>query len=189
MIAFWSVLILLTRLLQSRGVLARAITVEHYHDLGKWLFAFVFFWGYVQFSQYMLMWYGNIPEETHWWAQHGASTKHETAHEGWGFWMVLLLFGHLLIPFPGLMSRWSKRILPLLTFWAIWMVVFQFVDFFWIVMPNVEGSIGQSLLLSALCWIGVGGFWLAGWAWLAGARPLIPLKDPRLGEALAFENY
>lgn len=189
MISFWATMVLLFRYIQSGGILKSAVTVEHYHDMGKWLFAFTFFWGYVSYSQYMLMWYGNISEEIHWWALHGASTNPQTQHEGWGTWMVILLIFHLLIPFPCLFSRWSKRILPMLTFWSVWMIVFQFVDDFWIIMPNVQGNIGKSLILSALCWLGVGGFWLAGWAWLAGARPLAPLKDPRLSESLAFENY
>ena len=65
-VGFLAVLILALMAFQNQGLLTRSITVEHYHDLGKLLFGFVFFWGYIAFSQYMLIWYGNIPEETGW---------------------------------------------------------------------------------------------------------------------------
>src|SRR5262249_11730959 len=71
----YAVLILTAYLLQKAGYLRNPISIEHYHDLGKYLFAFTFFYGYVTFSQYMLMWYANIPEETEYMARHGASTS------------------------------------------------------------------------------------------------------------------
>jgi hypothetical protein len=74
MLSFMSVLAMICLLLQSSGRLKHAITTEHYHDFGKLMFAFVFFWGYIAFSQFMLMWYGNIPEEIHWFARREAGT-------------------------------------------------------------------------------------------------------------------
>ena len=77
-----------------------SITTEHYHDLGKLLFGFVVFWGYIAFSQYMLIWYANIPEETVWYLARQTN--------GWTSVSLGLLFGHLLIPFFGLLPRASS---------------------------------------------------------------------------------
>ncbi len=193
MVSFFATLILLLHFLQKRGVLTGTITVEHYHDLGKWMFGFVFFWGYIAFSQYMLIWYGNIPEETAWLDRRGVATGTFTqAAPGWGWLAVILLFGHFLIPFPGLMSRHVKRCLTSLCFWCVWMLVFHFVDLFWLVTPeslDPHLNLGLQALVSFCCVVGVGGVWLAGFAWLAADRSLLPVRDPRLHESLAFENY
>ena len=74
MLGFFAFTILVVVYLQSKGFLTRGITVEHIHDLGKFLFAFTFFFGYIAFDQYMLMWYANIPEETEWYLRRGVST-------------------------------------------------------------------------------------------------------------------
>ncbi len=107
-VSFFGVIILIAFLLQRGGFLARSIDTEHYHDLGKFLFGFVFFWGYIAFSQYMLLWYANIPEETEWFARHGATTVKNVitgdapfhyAVSGWSAVVLAILFGQLLIPF------------------------------------------------------------------------------------------
>ena len=173
-------IILAAVLLQGAGRLRESITVAHYHDLGKLLFAFVFFWGYIAFSQYMLIWYGNIPEETRWYLvrQEGA----------WRWVSVLLLFGHLLIPFLGLLPREAKRRKPLLAFWAVWLLVFHWLDIYWLVMPSLGGPELPLGLIDAGCLLGLGGLYVAGLWWVAGEKPLVPLADPRRHEALAFEQ-
>lgn len=192
----WSILIF--RFLQWRGVITRSVTIEHYHDMGKFMFAFVFFWSYIAFSQWMLIWYANMPEETSWFAKRGATTDDVWAPGVWGNVALVLLFGHCLIPFAGLMSRWSKRLLGLLTFWAAWMAVMHFVDMFWIVMPEattdlddtaVNPGFGEGLLLALLCWIGVGCIWLSSLVWFARQGSLVPVQDPRLPEAISYEVY
>ncbi|MDH3584024.1 MAG: quinol:cytochrome C oxidoreductase, partial [Phycisphaerae bacterium] len=135
MIAFFASSILILRFCQARGILTRSVTLEHYHDLGKFLFTFVFFWGYIAYSQYMLIWYGNLPEETAWFDRRGATTHPDQSIGWWKAVSVVLVVGHLLIPFPGLVSRWAKRLLGLLTFWCIWMLVFHFVDLYWVIVP------------------------------------------------------
>jgi hypothetical protein len=175
-----AVIILAAVLLQAAGRLRESITVAHYHDLGKLLFAFVFFWGYIAFSQYMLIWYGNIPEETRWYLvrQQG----------GWQWVSLLLLFGNLLIPFLGLLSREAKRRKPILAFWAVWLLAFHWLDIYYLVMPSL-GEPGPPLgPIDACCLVGLGGLYLAGLLWVAGDKPLVPLADPRRREALAFEQ-
>src|SRR5262249_4784426 len=75
-LAVFSAMVLTVRFLQSRGLLVKSVTIEHYHDMGKFMFGFIFFWGYIAFSQFMLQWYGNLTDETEWYLRHGASTHH-----------------------------------------------------------------------------------------------------------------
>jgi hypothetical protein len=193
-LGFFCALILILRFCQSKGLMASAVSVEHYHDLGKWAFGFVVFWAYVSFSQFMLIWYAATPEETIWYAERGASTSPH--HVGPMFWTgvsLILLFGHFLIPFPGMISRSVKRHAKALSFWAIWLLLFHLIDLFWIIVPNssaLRGVAGGMIVPVVATWVGVGGFWVAGLCLLAGRNgSLIACKDPRLGEALAFENY
>ena len=84
------------------GWLRHTITVEHLHDLGKLLFSFVIFWAYIAFSQYFLIWYANLPEETHWYIMRRTGNWNTLS---WG-----LFFGHFLVPFVILLSRQVRLI-------------------------------------------------------------------------------
>jgi len=172
--------ILLAMGLQRAGRLRSAITVEHYHDLGKLLFAALVFWGYMAFSQYLLIWYANLPEETAWYRPRLAGP--------WGWVAMAVLLGHLLVPFFGLLSRHVKRSRRALAFWAAWLLAFHWLDLAWIVMPSAHGR-GFPVGLVDLCvLVGLGSFYLAG-AWrIAQGLSLVPAKDPRLPEAMGFEN-
>ncbi|HYO07923.1 MAG TPA: hypothetical protein VER17_03050 [Tepidisphaeraceae bacterium] len=186
MLAGFAGMILVLGMLQRLGYLTRSVSTEHYHDLGKWLFAFVFFWGYIAFSQYMLLWYANIPEETGWLARRGASSAR--AHIGpWTYVSLALLLGKLLIPFAGLLSRHVKRRRALLMFWAAWVLVFHYVDLFWVIMPELDGRVHFGLV-EVLCFLGVGGVFMASYLRLLAKNPLRPLNDPRTTESLAFQN-
>ncbi|MFH1845131.1 MAG: quinol:cytochrome C oxidoreductase [bacterium] len=179
-VGFYAVLTLITFWLQGRGRLAKVIHIEHLHDYGKLLFAFVFFWAYLAFSQYMLIWYANIPEETGWIIRRQS--------EGWGWLALVLLFGHFLLPFAGLISRYAKRNRKLLLFWAAWIFVMHWADIYWLAMPEFS-PIGVPMhLMDLLCFVGLGGIYVAGLAWLAGGRSLVPTRDPRLADSIAFEN-
>ncbi len=180
-LGFLSFLAVLAILLQKTGRLKSAITVEHYHDIGKLMFAFVFFWGYIAFSQYMLIWYANLPEETGW------IYRRQT-----GVWMwigIFLILCHFIIPFMGLISRVAKRRKKILFFWAVWILIMHWFDLYWLIMPEFEGDFAFfHILLDAGCFIGVGGIFVACFAYLAKAHALIPVKDPRLQVSLTFEN-
>jgi hypothetical protein len=172
-------LILALMWLQRRGRLATTITTEHYHDLGKMMFAFVIFWAYIGFSQFMLIWYANLPEETAWFKQRFFG--------GWGAVSWTLVFGHFVIPFFGLLSRHIKRSKTLLAFWCFWMLAMIYIDMYWLVLPaiNVEPDVRAMDLLALL---GLLSALVAGAAREAGKKNLIPTKDPRLEQSLAFEN-
>jgi hypothetical protein len=179
-VGFFAAMILVLLALQASGRLRTAVTVEHYHELGKFLFAFIIFWGYIAFSQYMLIWYANIPEETSWYLPRQQGS--------WTVVSLLLLFGHLLIPFVGLISREVKRRKALLGFWAVWILIFHWLDVYYLIMPQVKSSGMLVGPIDVCCFAGMGCIYLAGAMSFAGQRALIPLKDPRLGESLAFEN-
>lgn len=179
-LGFIAVLILICVALRSAGYLTSAINEEHYHDLGKWLFCMTAFWGYIAFSQYMLIWYGNLPEEIFWFKKRLAGN--------WKAVAAVLIFGHFLIPFFSLMSRASKRNLKVLTFFAAWLLVMHYVDLYWQVMPVLH-KYGVSLHwmdLAALV-AQASTFGLIFWAQLR-EKPLVPVGDPRLRQALAFHN-
>ena len=196
-VGIFATLIILSVLLQRWGLLRETITAEHYHDLGKFLFGFVFFWGYIAFSQYMLIWYANIPEETIWYGRRGTSTVDYmiTLTWPWGAISVALLFGHLLIPFAGLLSRHAKRRKPVLVFWAVWLLVFHWIDVSWLVMPEYFAVLPESARrafpygpMDLFMFLGIGGIFVAALARVAGKASLRPMLDPRLHESVAFQN-
>lgn len=186
MVSFFAAIVAILFLLQRSGRLSHTITTEHYHDLGKFLFAFVFFWGYIAFSQYMLIWYANIPEETNWYL------RRQTG--GWAWLGIALILFHFVIPFAGLISRTPKRKKTLLFFWAVWLLAMHYFDLYFLSMPEFSNALNTPdlfpLSLIDLCtFLGIGGLYLAGCARTARGHSLVPLKDPRLNESLAFENF
>ena len=189
-LCIFSTLILSAKFLQSRGLLVKSVTTEHYHDLGKFLFAFTFFWGYIAFSQFMLQWYGNIPDEAGWFLRHGASTR---TPNDFSPVVIALLFGHLLIPFPGLLSRHMKRNSGALAFWAVWVLVFCWFDIFWVVSPQLDdgvlhlGPLDIAEHLAVL--LGIGGIFLAVVVRRASQHSVRAMRDPRLADSLAFQNF
>ncbi|MEO7032782.1 MAG: quinol:cytochrome C oxidoreductase [Polyangiaceae bacterium] len=166
--------------LQSKGRLTSSVTVNHFHDLGKMLFAFTIFWAYIGFSQFMLLWYANIPEETLWFKVRFVNS--------WGTLAWVLLFGHFVIPFFGLLSRWVKRSKKALAFWCIWQLVMIFLDMYWLVMPTLGVNEVQFKLIDLTCWVGVLSLFIAGLAFRAKRLSLLASNDPRLPDSLAFEN-
>ena len=181
-------------MLQRSGRVTDEITVEHYHDLAKLMFAFVFFWGYIAFSQFMLIWYANIPEETFWfaWRINGLPGQ-ESGLSGWQWMSLMLLIGHLFIPFLGLMARTVRRSKSFLFFASIYILVVHWIDHYWIVMPQAFGDhrftfTGLQMVGDIACAIGLIGLFMAVFFLISGNKPLVPLQDPRLGECLNHHN-
>ncbi len=179
-VAVFSLLALWANLLQKAGILSKVITREHYHDLGKLVFAFVVFWAYIAYSQYMLIWYGNIPEETGWYLARQTG--------GWTQVTVLLLFGHFLAPFLGLLSRFPKRQMLLLVPGALWVMFMHWVDIYWLVMPNFSEGRVPLHPLDLTLFVGLGGVTTALVMWRLRKLACIPEQDPRLVASLEFEN-
>jgi hypothetical protein len=176
----FALLALLATWLRGTGALGSLVTPDHLHDLGKWLFAFVAFWAYLAFSQYLLIWYANLPEETVFYAQRWRA--------GFQAVTVLLVLGHFAVPFFLLLSRRVKRSPRALAVGAVWMLTAHLVDLYWLVMPTQPLGRAAVHLVDVTTFVGVGGLFVATLAWLLGRHALVPVRDPRLGEALAFEN-
>jgi len=179
-VGFFACLSLLTILLQRGGKLRGVVTDEHYHDLGKLVFGFTVFWAYIAFSQFMLIWYANIPEETNWFSHR--------VHGPWQGVAWLLLFGHFWIPFFYLLPRFVKRRPKLFGPMAAWVLLMCYVDLYWLVLPQSSPDRIPLHPMDVTLPIGMGGLWLALAAHRLGKRSLVPVRDPRLPESLAFEN-
>jgi hypothetical protein len=166
--------------MRRAGLLDTVISAEHLHDIGKLLFAFTAFWAYIAFSQFFLMWYANLPEETIW---------YKARIEGsWLQVSLLLMAGHFAVPFFYLMGRTVKRKGATLAVGGVWLLAMHFLDLYWQVMPTLhpEGVRPSALDVAALA--AVGGCFVASASWLMRRQALVPLRDPRLAESLAFEN-
>lgn len=224
-----SFLIILIMFLQSSGMLKNVISVHHYHDLGKYVFAFTVFWTYIAFSQYFLIWYANIPEETYWYAYRWEACPLGTmidqtkgvmggcapgdpnmaAQSSWSILSSIQVFGHFIIPFFFLMSRHIKTRRLTLLAGAAFMLVVHYLDMVWLIQPtqdflhhqHVTAPIAEAAstlvpmhgwhfsLVDVLSFVGIGGVVLSFFFFLLGRNPLVPMRDPRLAESLAHENY
>ena len=166
--------------MRGAGLLDNVISVEHLHDVGKLLFAFTAFWAYIAFSQFFLMWYANLPEETVW---------YKARLEGsWQAVSILLMAGHFGIPFFYLMGKDVKRKNVTLAIGGLWLLTMHFVDIYWQIMPTLHPEGFSPTLLDVGAFLAIGGCFLAATGWLLRRQALVPLRDPRLGESLAFEN-
>jgi hypothetical protein len=166
--------------LRRKGILAETITVEHYHDLGKLLFAFTVFWTYIGFSQYFLIWYGNVPEETVWYLARWEGS--------WKFVSMVILFGHFVLPFIALLFRFTKRTPTSLWIIASWILLMHWVDMYWLVYPTLLEKGASITWIEPATMLFVGGLFL--WAfWGRFARnPLVPVNDPKLAGSINHVN-
>src|SRR3989338_3157112 len=186
-VASLALIIMVILMLQKQGYLTE-INEHHFHDLGKLLYALNIFWAYIAFSQYMLIWYGNIPEETIFFAERGARLMAEPGVRGWQ-WLSLGLFtGHFIIPFFFLMSRHAKRNLKVLFWGATWLLMMHYVDLFWLIMPNFSKTkvIFGWVEITTLLWMM--SLFVLVLVWNLRKHALIPLKDPRLQYSLEFHQ-
>ncbi len=174
-----AVLTLTALALRRRGSLPE-FSIEHQHDLGKLLFGFNCFWAYIAFSQYLLIWYANIPEETSWFADRQA-----------GHWSIIsgvLIVVHFVAPFFGLMSRHAKRNTASLVFWSSLIVLACWLDFYWLIVPTVRGLDAVPGLLDLLTFAGFVAVGMSAFVSTAGSYNLVPRNDPLLAESLSFHN-
>src|SRR2546425_846501 len=156
--------------------MAHVYRADHFHDLGKLLLAFVMLWAYFNFSQYLIIYSGNLVEEIPYYV---ARTR-----GGWGIVALILVVFHFALPFALLLSRDLKRSGSRLMAVALGILVIRVVDLFFLVAPEFETQGFSIHWLDIAAPIGLGGLWL--WLFLTQLRqrPLLPLRDPHLAEAL-----
>ncbi|WP_425396431.1 quinol:cytochrome C oxidoreductase [Aeoliella sp.] len=188
-VAFFALLAVLISRLQARDILTHTITTEHRHDIGKLLFGFVFFWGYIAFSQFLLIWYASIPEEVQWYA-----VRHiDPTMTGIGWATGLLFLFHLIIPFLGLLSRHVRRSKPALTFWGVYMLIMHWFDLYYIIAPEKQLNEWRYDLPTIVTYggvmLGVGCMYVGVLLYIAAGNWLVPVRDPRLAASLSFQNH
>ncbi len=178
--------ILVITWLRSLGYLQKVVTDEHYHLMGKLLFAFTVFWAYIAFSQYFLIWYANVTEETRFYLTRNT--------EGWRGVSIFIVVGHFVGPFLLLLSQPRKKNPVVVSMVCIWILFMHLVDIYWIVIPERGPSLGLGVFapgawvqdIAALCAV----FGTMGFLYLRGLAKysLYPWRDPRLIESVNVVN-
>jgi hypothetical protein len=174
-----SLLVLTVTILRHRGYL-QFVTLEHYHIMGKLMLAFCVFWAYIGFSQYMLIWYANIPEETSYFIRRNI--------ESWNYLSTFLVVGRFFLPFALLLTQWVKKRPRWLAGVAAWILFMQLLDIYIIVMPMFDATGFRPSFLDLFALVGMGG--VLGFVFLRqlAQSNIFPLRDPRLPESLRLTN-
>ena len=180
LISSMSLMIAIVVLLARSGPLAGILQPRHIHDLGKLLLAFVMLWAYFQFSQLLIIWSGNQPEEI--------TFYYSRLHSQWGVVAVIVLIFHFFVPFFLLLSRDLKRNPRLLPAVAIWLIFMRLVDLFWYTRPQFTTTALPNVwdLAAALA---LGGLWFFFFAGQLKQLPVLPVGDPKLAEAIANHEH
>ncbi len=175
LISSMSLMICVVVLLSRAPVFQGVLKPRYLHDLGKLLLAFVMLWAYFSFSQLLIIWSGNSPEEI--------SFYRSRLYGEWGYVSVIILIFHFFVPFFLLLSRDLKRNPSLLPKVALWLIFMRFVDIYWLTRPEFTPSAIPSLWDVAAA-LGLVGLWFFVFAWQLQKMPLLPLGDPKLEEVL-----
>lgn len=183
MISAFAMLILLGTWLQKNAALSTTLTPGIFHDAGKLMWGFIIFWTYTSFSQYFLIWYGNIPEETEWYLIR--------MNGGWEKMGVLVIFGHFIFPFWVLLSRHMKRNRKVLAAAAVWMLFIHYCDLYYMIMPNMPET-GHHLhpsLLNLTTLMAVAGCYGAAIASKFTKDAVVAHRDPQLVASMNYDNF
>lgn len=184
-LAALALVIVVAMLLADRKPLSEVISASQFHDLGNLLLTFVILWAYLSFSQFLIIWAGNLQGEIPWYITRSRG--------GWAGVALFLIIFHFAVPFLLLLNRPVKRSMRVLAVVAAALIFVSLVDLFWIVLPAFYPSIslvgGMDVLLDALAVVGIGGLWVARFVSQLKGRPLLPLHDPRFVEVELGPRY
>jgi hypothetical protein len=167
--------VVIERILVRYKPMSELLRPDFVHDHGKWMLAFTMVWAYFSFSQWLIIWAGNLPEEITWYM---TRLSHGWAYVG--LWVVVF---HFCVPFALLLSRPFKRDITKLVWLAIWLMLMRYVDLLWIIEPNFSAYF-RITLADIVVPIAMGGLWLAYFFRNLAALPLLPLYDPSAKEVL-----
>lgn len=185
-----SISVLIMLWLYVRGDYKGILNTNHLHSIGQLMLAFTVFWAYVTFSQYFLIWNANVPEETFWYNLREINA--DGSPNQWKYvGIIILVFGHFLVPFLYLLSYKHKIVHSKIKLIAIWIPCVIFFDLCYNILPALKNEHGDALPLFStnFIWtitavIGVGGFWLHAYLKSLPTAKLIPIRDPRINESL-----
>lgn len=180
--------VLMLRRLERAEPLAGIVRPSHFHDLGNLMLAFVVLWAYIAYSQYLIIWSGNLPEENVWYLRRTGG--------GWQILAIFLIAFHFAVPFLLLLSRKLKRQAETLSRLAVALIAMRLLDLIWLINPAFAhaGEGGEIATHFTVHWmdfaapVGIGGIWLWAFARQLQKRPLVPQGDPRLAEMLAHAH-
>ncbi len=175
-----SLLVLVITALRKAGYLKETVNMEHYHTMGKWMLAFTVFWAYIGFSQYMLIWYANMPEETEYFIRRNT--------ESWNALSLFLVIGRFFVPFALLLLQGLKKQPHRLCILAGWLIFMQMVDIYVVILPALHGPGISVSIWDLMPLLGMGGTLGFVFLWLVRRSSLFPNRDPRLLESLHFVN-
>ena len=162
--------------LKENGYMHPKLVDDHLFSLGALQFAFINFWAYIAFSQYLLIWYANLPEENFWFLHRWEN--------GWQYLSILLIIAHFIVPYAALLSQPAKMDPKRLKFISIWILFAHFIDLYWLVMPNVNGYYFSWIdIIVPLLAIGV---IILIFNYRANKSNLVPIGDPKLQKGLDF---
>ena len=180
LISSMALMIAVVVLLSRTAPMAGLIQERHIHDLGKLLLAFVMLWAYFDFSQLLIIWSGNQPEEI--------TFYRSRLYGGWGVVAVIVLVFHFFVPFFLLLSRDLKRNAKLLPKVAVYLIFMRLVDLFWMTRPEFTAHALPSWI-DIVVPVALIGLWVAFFAFNLQKQPLLPLGDPKLAEAIAHHEH
>lgn len=162
--------------LKEKGYMHPKLVDDHLFSLGALQFAFINFWAYIAFSQYLLVWYANLPEENFWFLHRWQN--------GWQYLSILLIIAHLIVPYAALLSQPSKMDPKRLKFISVWILFAHFIDLYWLIMPNIKGYYFSWIdFIVPLIAVGV---IILIFNYRAKKSNLVPIGDPKLQKGLDF---
>jgi len=168
--------------IQGSGGATDILKPRHFHDLGKLMLAFVMLWAYLSFSQFLIIWSGNLPEEIPWYVKRTTGS--------WGYVAIALVLGHFVLPFVLLLSQDLKKRGKLLSRVAIFIICMRLVDLIWLVEPEFRPGTGFPIhWLDITLPVGLLGIWLFLFIRNLRSRALLPVNDPYFKEAFAHEAH
>jgi len=175
-----SILAIVTWQANLKGLFGGGMNIEHTHSIGKLMLAFTAFWTYIAFSQLLLIWIAGLPEETPFYI-----TRFKP---GWSWMGIFLIFGHFFFPFGALLSRSLKRDPKKLAGVAIWILLVNYIDIYWLVMPTLYPEGFTFHWTQPVAFAGIGLLAVAvGISRLRGQLP-VPMRDPYLAESLRYRQ-
>ena len=167
--------VIVERILVNYKPMSELLRPDFVHDHGKWMLTFVMVWAYFSFSQWLIIWAGNLPDEITWYLKR--------ANGGWQYaWLCLAIF-HFVVPFVLLLSRPFKRDVRKLVWLAVWLMLMRYLDLFWIIEPNFSRTISLTWA-DVVAPIAMGGLWLAYFFRNLSSLPLLPAYDVYAKEVL-----
>jgi len=172
--------VVVERILYNYKPMSEMLKPDFVHDHGKWMLAFTMVWAYFNFSQWLIIWAGNLPSEITYYMRR--------LNGGWGFVGLFIVIFHFAVPFAILLSRPFKRNIRKLVWLAVWLLLMRYLDLFWIIEPNFSPTFSFTVA-DVVVPVAIGGFWLAYFFRNLGALPLLPAYDPSAGEVLEPHHH